>query len=171
MNSTCCNAFHLGRTFHEAHTTRRSHCRGRGFQMNGPGHVRPQALKADDVKCFPKETQTHFIKCLERPHSRPDPAGSASRAKRHWMVAHVTTSNNLPECRRRNEACLLACLLACLPACRLACLLAFSRRKMKEKGRKREEGGIPSREAQCTPYAADQGKSRQREQEERSQKK
>ena len=42
---------------------------------------------------------------------------------------------------------------------------------MKEKRRKREQGGIPSREAQCTPYAAGQGKSRQREQEERNQKK
>jgi len=42
---------------------------------------------------------------------------------------------------------------------------------MKGKRRKKEEGGIPSREAQCTPYAAGQGKSRQREQEERNQKK
>ena len=42
---------------------------------------------------------------------------------------------------------------------------------MKEKRRKREEGGIPSREAQCTPYAAGQGGRRQREREERNQKK
>jgi len=74
-------------------------------------------------------------------------------------------------CQNVEDEMKLACVLACLPAFRLACLLAFSRRKMKEKGRKREEGGIPSREAQCTPYAADQGGSRQRERKERNQKK
>ena len=34
---------------------------------------------------------------------------------------------------------------------------------MKETRRKREQGGIPSREAQCTPYAAGQGRRKMKE--------